>query len=397
MGMPAAELAPGQYAYEELLAACRRGDYRFAVLRAASGRLNYLLGIGPERLARLRAEARARGVGFLLLGSRVSGPRLRQRALHPVLEACLPLSTTRRAPSALFPGAEGIEIDKTMIKELGPEDPRTSDLSLVLIDPTRPPSEMEALAVRLESLFKSWGWPFPVRVFSRISGRHHRSEEDFLGTGEEYLRSMLPAGREFSPGELREALRELYATLNLPSRRLSGRDLFNGLATAVLFSASFSLGLGFHPVLPAVGFVFGVLGRYLARMRAGVAFRLGDTFIANAAALGLDAALGMAVMAGIINPAAGLGLRLGSIALGSLSHTLSKGALRLFLDKRFSTGQERRQAAGVLATSALNFLQGVVTSFVYAGSLAALGLQAGLCAMGLWLVFAPALRRKPAV
>ncbi len=382
-------LPPGLHSYDEIVSACRRGEYRFAVARAASGRLNYMPGITPEMLGRLRGAARESGVGFLLLGSRVSGPRLRQRSLHPVLEACLPLSNLRRAPSALFPGAEGIKIDKTRIKELSPEDPRTSDLSVILVSSRLSHEEMDCLAVRLEAEFGSWGWSFPVRVFSRVAGRRHQSEEDFIRTGKAYLRSLLPPGLEFSERELREALGELYCALNLPRKSLTWRDLGNGLATAALFSASFSLGLGFHPVLPAVGFLFGCLGRYLARMRAAVAFSLGDTFFANSAALAFDAALGAALMALVINPAAGLGLSLGRIALASALHTLSKGSLRLFLDKRFSSGHERRQAAGVLATSVLNFLQGAVTSFVYSGSALALGIQASFCALGLWLLFGP--------
>jgi len=394
--MPAEDLPPGCHPYEAIASACRRGDYAFASVRAASGRLNFLIGLSPERLERLSAEARRHAVGFLLVGSRVSGPRLRQRTLHPALAAGLPLKTRRRSASALYPGTEGVEIDKTAIKELGREDPRSSDLSVVLIDARRGPEALDALARELEAALSSWGWPFPVRVFSELLGRRHGSEEDFLATGEGYLQSLLPEGHAFSSEELREAVQELYLAVNLPRPWLGLRDLRNGLATAALFSASFSLGLGFHPVLPAVGFVFGALGRYLARLRAGVAFRWGDGWLANAAALLLDAALGAAVMAFVINPAAGLGLRLGAIVLASLSHTASKGSLRLFLDKRFSGRREREQAAGVLATSVLNFLQGVVTSFVYAGSSAAMGVQAALCGLGLFLVFSPAWRRLKA-
>lgn len=388
-----AATAPGKdYAYQDLVSACRKGAYPRCVVRTASGRLNYLLGLSRAQLNTLRQAAVEEGVGLILMGSRVSGPRLRQRSLHPILAACLPLKTERRAASALFPGSE-FEIDKTLIKDYGPEDPRTSDLSVILVDAKRSEAEMRGLAAELEARFQGLGH-FPVRFFARLASRYHRSEEEFLDTGRLYLRSLGPRSCAFAPEDLRSAMRELYLTLNLPKPLFNLGDLANGLAAAALLSASFSVGLGFHWVLPPTGFAFGFLGRYLARFRAWVAFSLGDGLWANAAALAADAALGSAVMGLILNPGAGLGLSWGAIVTGSVSHTLGKGSLRLWLDKRFSVGNDRRQGWGVLASALLNFLQGAVTSLVYAGSLAALSLQAGLCLLGLRLIFGPARRRS---
>src|SRR6185295_16040862 len=126
-------------------------------------------------------------------------------------------------------------------------------------------------------------------------------------------------------------------------RVLSWADAGNGVVQAALFTASFSMGLGYHHALPFIGFGFGLFGRYLARMRAWVAFYLGDGLFANACAMAFDAALGVSIV-----PATSLTLGAGKIIWGSVSHTLSRGALRLFFDKRFSTGHEGRQAFGVL-------------------------------------------------
>lgn len=380
--------------YEELLDLCRRGLYPSARVRAASGRLNLLLGVSPAQLAALRREAQARRVGLVLIGSRVSGPRARQRTLHPALEACLPLKTDRRAPSALFRGAQGVEIDKTAIKDYGPEDPRTSDLSIVLVDPRRSPAEAAALAEELEALFAAEGWGFPVRFFARLNDTLHRSEAEFQATGVRYLRGLMPPDAAFTDEQLRAALGELYTTVNMPRRLLGWGDVRNGAVTMALFAASFSLGLGFRwPLLP-IGFFFGLIGRYLARFRAAVATSFGDGLVSNASALAIDGLQGALIMGCLINPATGLGLPLRAVLTGSFSHTLAKGSLRLFLDKVYASGDERRQSRGVLLTAALNFLQGVVTSFVYAGSRAALALQAGLCLLGAALLFGPAVRRK---
>lgn len=390
--MPAT-ITGASYSYEEMRRACKEGRYPCVRIRTACGRANDLLGVSPQRLALLRRKAREAQVGFVVVGSRVSGPRLRQRTLHPALAACLPLKCDKRAASALFPGAEGVEIDKTVIKDFGPDDARTSDLSILLVDARRGPAELRVLAAELEGFFAAQGWGFPVRFFAELTGRLHREEDDFLETGERYLRGLLPPGTEFSGAQLREAMRELYFTVNLGRRALNAADLRNGAVTAALFCASFSLGLGFHFVLLPIGFLFGVFGRYLARMRAGVAFVLGDGVAANAAALLFDAAQGAAVMACVINPAAGLGLPLRVIVAGSLAHTLAKGSLRLFLDKAFSTGNEARQGGGVLLVNLLSFAQGVVTSFVYAGSRAAQAVQGLLCVAGAALLFGPAARR----
>lgn len=372
------------YAYEEVLEACAAGEYPSCEIRAASGRLNRLLGLDAAAFRRVRALARAHGVGLILVGSRVSGPRARQRTLHPALEA-MPLATDRRAASALDPGASGVRIEKTVIKEYGRADPRTSDLSVLLVDAARGDEERNALAVLLEAELNGLGLSFPVRVFTRLNGGPWRREEDFAAEGERYLRSLAPDA-PYSPAQLREAVAELYTTVNLRRPPLVAADWRNAALTALLFTASFSLGLGFHPVLPAVGAVFGLLGRYLSRLRAGVARRLGDGWLGNGAALLLDASIGAAVMGLLVVPAAGLPIPWRAVLTGSLSHTLAKGTLRLWLDKRHAGGTLARQGRGVLAVSALNFAQGVVTSLVYAGSTAAWCVQLAVCLLGAWLL-----------
>lgn len=379
------------YEYQEVLEACAAGEYPSCEIRAASGRLNRLLGLDASAFARVRALARAHGVGLILVGSRVSGPRARQRTLHPALEA-MPLSTDHRAASALDPGAVGVRIEKTVIKEYGRADPRTSDLSVLLVDAGRGDEQRSALAVLLEAELNGLGLSFPVRVFTRLNGGPWRREEDFVAEGEKYLRSLAP-GSAHSPEQLREAVAELYTTVNLRRPLLVGADLRNAALTAVLFSASFSLGLGFHPVLPAVGAFFGLLGRYLSRLRAGTARRLGNGWLGDGAALLLDAAVGASVMGLVVVPAAGLPIAWRAILTGSLSHTLAKGTLRLWLDKRYAGGTVTRQGRGVLVVSTLNFAQGVVTSLVYAGSTAAWCVQLGVCLLGAWLLLRD--RRRP--
>jgi hypothetical protein len=383
------------YAYDEVLEACAAGAYPSCEIRAASGRLNRLLGLDAAAYRRVEALARAHGVGLILVGSRVSGPRARQRTLHPAL-AAMPLATDHRAASAIDPGAAGVRIEKTVIKEYGRGDPRTSDLSVLLVCSRRGEAERAALAVALEAELNGLGLSFPVRVFTRLNGAPWRREEDFAAEGEAYLRELAPDA-PFTPAQRREAVAELYTTVNLRRPPLVAADWRNAALTAGLFTASFSLGLGLHPVLPAVGFAFGLGGRYLSRLRAGTARALGDGWLGNAAALALDASVGAGVMGLLVVPAAGLNIGWSAIAAGSLGHTLSKGTLRLWLDKRFASGTVARQSRGVLAVSALNFAQGVVTSLVYAGSTTARLVQFGVCLLGAWLLFSatPAPRRAP--
>ncbi len=203
------------WSYEEIVGACEEGRYPSCEIRAASGRLNRLLGLTRADLDWLEAEARARGAGLALLGSRVSGPRLRQRALHPALAAALPLRSSRREASILDSGAEGVDIDKTSIKDYGRADPRTSDLTVALID-ARTGAAREGLAADLERALNGRGWDFPVRVFAIWDGAVLRSEEDFLAAGELYLRVLAPEA-EFGRAQWRAALSELYFGVNLPS------------------------------------------------------------------------------------------------------------------------------------------------------------------------------------
>lgn len=389
---PVPARAGRDYSYEEIVELCRRSEYPHSVIRSASGRLNRLLGVEPALLRRLEAAARDAGVGLALVGSRVSGPRSRQRGLHPAL-ARLALSTRYRHASALLPSVQGVEIAKTSIKEYGPDDPRTSDLSVLVLDPRRSPEGAEALAADLEREFGAAAGRFRIRFFGALYGTLHRGEADWLATGERYLRTTLPEGVSMSPEELREGFRELYATLNVPRPSLGPADVRNGLVGAVLFSASVSPALGFHAVLPAVGFGFGLLGRHLARLKAWVAFSLGDGVAANAAAVLADAGIGAAVMACVINPLAGLGLSLERVLLGSVLHSQAKGPLRVFVDKTFSALPGRRQGTGVLVGMALNSVQVAVTGFVYAGRPWAVAVQGAFCAAGLWLLFGPPLRR----
>lgn len=380
-----------EYTYPEVLGACAAGEYPSCEIRAASGRLNPLLGVGRGAYKRMRELAALHGVGLILIGSRVSGPRSRQRTLHPALQV-LPLATRKRAASAIDPGAEGVRIDKTLIKEYGRHDPRSSDLSVFLVDPVRPRSALTAVAVTLERSFNELGLSFPVRVFEDLDGVALRREEDFVAEGAKYLAALAPEAG-FTLEQRREALGELYTTLNLPRPLLVAADWRNGALVAASFSASFSLGLGFHWCLPAVGFAFGLFGRYLARLRAGTARALGDGWAGNAAALALDAAIGASSMGLIVVPAASLPLGWGAIAAGSLTHTLAKGSLRLWLDKRFAAGALAGQSRGVAFTAALNFAQGALTSLVYAGSELAWALQLGVCAAGAALLFGPELAR----
>lgn len=201
------------WSYEEIVAACASGGYPSCEIRAASGRPNRLLGLTRADLDWVEEAARARGAGLALVGSRVSGPRLRQRSLHPALAAALPLRASRREASALDPGAEGVEIDKTAIKDFGRLDPRTSDLTIALID-ARTGEARAALASDLERALNGRGWDFPARVFSVWDGAVLRNEEDFRAAGELYLRALAPEAG-FSSEQWRAALAEMYFGVNL--------------------------------------------------------------------------------------------------------------------------------------------------------------------------------------
>lgn len=219
--MATSTLPPGRHAYDDILAGLRAGRYRFARIRAASGRLNFLIGVSPVQLRALRAAAREHGVGFALLGSRVSGPRSRQRNLKPALAQTLPLTARYRTPSATYPGAEGIVIDKTAIKEEGLRSVHTSDLSVILVDARRSREELARLAESLERRFAELGCSFPIKVFPGLEDSRFRDEGEFAAFGARHLARRLPPGRALAESALREGFAELYATLNLPRRELA--------------------------------------------------------------------------------------------------------------------------------------------------------------------------------
>lgn len=160
-----------------MLALCASGAYPSCPAVTAAGRPTRLLGLTRADVDFMEETARALGTSFVLLGSRVSGPRSRQRGLHPAL-AALPLKSARREASALSPGHE-LEIDKTSIKDYGRDDPRTSDLTAALVDP-RTGAPRRIAAEELERALDSRGWDFRARVFAVWDGAELRTAEDFL-------------------------------------------------------------------------------------------------------------------------------------------------------------------------------------------------------------------------
>ncbi|MDX6770602.1 MAG: hypothetical protein SF051_13795 [Elusimicrobiota bacterium] len=209
---------PGRrrWTYEEVVAACRRGEYPHTPIRAASGRENLLLGVAPKDYALMEARARESGAGLALIGSRVSGPRLRQRTLHPVLAHCLPLRGASRAPSALYAGVDaGLDLDKTVIKDYGREDHDSSDLGVVLLS-SRPPGELDGLAAAFEAEFSSFSEDFPVRVYSHVRGSRFADEPAFVAGICAKLRGGMPAEPVFSDEELAAGFREVYALVAPP-------------------------------------------------------------------------------------------------------------------------------------------------------------------------------------
>lgn len=376
--------------------AVRARQFRFARIRAASGRLNYFIGISPEQYAALKRAAYERGVGFIVLGSRVSGPRSRQQTLHPALACALPLSDNRRTASGTYPGAAGVLIDKTAIKEDGRESVYTSDVTVLLIDKSgRSPAALERTALALERDFRELDTSFPIKFFAAMQGRAFASEAELLSFGVRHLARNLPADRRFTDEELAAGFRELYCTINLPQNRFERGDAVNGAWNAVLTSISFSLALGFHPIVPLVGFSFGFCGRWLARFKAWITQAPADTPLRNAAALAADAVIGIGVMTLIVNPIGGYGIVLSRILGASVLHTLSKGSVRLALDKHFSQRDSSAQRAGVFLAIGINFLQGLATAYIYAGSGWATAVQIAAAAAGLGWVFLPCALRRP--
>lgn len=391
---PSSTLPAGAHTYDSILSGVRVGRYHFARVRTASGRLSMLIGISSRQLAAMEREARRHGLGLAFIGSRVSGPRARQRELHPVLLAALPLYSTKRTATSNYAGVEGVRIEKTAIKEFGGESIHTSDLTVFLVDPEgRSPERLQALAELIERRFMGLGCSFPIKVFPGYGGRSFGSEQDIERFGADYLQRCLPEDHGFTRLDLESAYRELFMTLNLPRSRFVRADVLNGLWNASLTTASFSIALGFHPVIPVVGFLFGLCGRYLARFKTWVTRDPADTVLTNSLALAADAAIGITVMACVIDPMAGLGIPLKRIVWASLLHTLSKGSLRLFLDKHFSKGALGSQKLGVFLVTTVNFLQGLTTAFIYSGSRTAVVLQAGMAVLGLALVYTNPLSR----
>ncbi|MEK7234467.1 MAG: hypothetical protein AAB268_11670 [Elusimicrobiota bacterium] len=318
------------------------GSRAGVVIRTGSGRRLALCGGGPEIVAFLQGQARRLEVGVILIG----GWGLPEGA-----------SPALAGPTAL------------------------------LVDARRSGAELEGAAAALQAELDCRGWS-EVRVCAGLRGRIQRCEDDVI----DELAALLAGGESsmFSPKQ--SLARELYFPINLPRRLLMPRDFGNGLLGAAVFSASFSFALGFHPIAPTLGFIYGLFGRYLGRARAGIAFALGNGPAGNAAAMAADGVHGVALMALVICPAAGLEISLRRIVWTSISHTLSKGALRLFLDKHFSVASHDRQALGVTISTLVDLCHGLTTNFLYAGSAAAGAIQAGLACWGVWIHFWP---RKP--
>ncbi|PCI36293.1 MAG: hypothetical protein COB53_10080 [Elusimicrobia bacterium] len=383
--MTTANLEPGTYTYKELLDGIRCGRWSFARIRSASGRLNFLIGITRQQLQFISREAKSRRIGLAIIGSRVSGPRSHQRSLHPALEKALPLHATKRVASYTYPGANGVKIDKTVIKEHGLDSVHTSDMSIVLIDPeNRPAEELERISERMEKRLKILGTSFPIKVFPGLDGKFFTSEAEILAHGARYLAKSAPSEKDEA---LRSAFSELYATINIAQPLFQRTDFINGLWGALLASVSFSIALGFHPVVPAVAFLFGLYGRYLARLKSWIAAAPVDTPWTNTLALAADAGIGLIAMAGIIVPAAQYGIPFERIAVASVLHTLSKGSIRLWFDKHFSQKNLDGQRKGVFLSLSVNFIIGLLTAYVYAGRIEAFAVQACIAAVGLVLVY----------
>lgn len=178
-----------------------------------------------------------------------------------------------------------------------------------------------------------------------------------------------------------------------PTPFILWEDVRNGALDAFLSAASFSLALGFHPIVPIVAFLDGMLGRHLSRLRWTIASRGGDTVIANGAALLTHIAIGVVKFGVFINPVAGYGISLGSILRVSFSNSLAKGSFRLVFDKAFGEQGERRRALGVAYASLLTFGQGLLCGMVYKGSSTATILHFSFALSGVGLLLVPSARR----
>ncbi|MBI5202922.1 MAG: hypothetical protein HY925_15120 [Elusimicrobia bacterium] len=170
-------------------------------------------------------------------------------------------------------------------------------------------------------------------------------------------------------------------------------DVRNGAIDAVLSTASFSVALGFHPVVPVVAFVDGMLGRHWSRLRWKIATEGGDGVGANAAALATHVAIGAAKFGLVVNPIAGYGIPLASVLRVSVANSLSKGTFKIAFDKAFAENGERHRAWGVCMASITSFGQGLLCGLVYKGHSLASSLQTGFAVFGVGLLLAPAAKR----
>ncbi|MBI4369261.1 MAG: hypothetical protein HY547_03415 [Elusimicrobia bacterium] len=391
--MKSSALPHGEHYFEDVLRDWRAGHYRFAQGRSASGRLHLIIGVSPEQWRQLRALAKKYNVALILSGSRVVGPRTRQVTFHPAIASAMPLEVNRRLPSLTYPAINNVRITKETIKELGFDNPLTSDINIEVLDPKRPPHEHRAIATAIAHEIKNLDFSFPVRVNYEMDGIRYVNEKNVLEQGVGFLKRNLPQGNAGSDRELEAAFQELYIPINLRRSLFSRHDFYNGVLLAALDSVSFGLTLGFHPIIPITGLIFGLIGRYLARLRSSIAFHWGDTVISNFLAILTDAAIGISLMTVIVNPIAGYGITLQSLAATSLRHTLARGTLRLFVDKIASVRPARIQALGVSLTITLNFFLGILTGYVYAGRPTAYALQTILAVMGTMIIFGPPLRK----
>jgi hypothetical protein len=380
-----ASLSPGEHVYEDIVAALRSRVLEFATLRSASGRKNHLIGLSQPQLTEMRRIAAEFGVELALYGSRVSGPRIRQRALHPVLARALPLKELARRSSSKYPGASGVEIKKTVIKEFGLEDPRTSDLTELVIDLLgRQSKVMREIGDALEDRFSHLGATFPIRVFAEPLDQRLQSRNDVRNFVARHLNSLLKGDHGFSRRQIAEAAEELFAFTGRGIVVLRWSDLLNGLLAAGTTSLSFSIVLGFHPVVPCVGFLMGLFGRHLARLRAYLCDH--GEHLAIHRGLIFDFLFGLFLMACIVNPIAGYGIHFGSVLMGSLLHSVSKGYVRLAIDLMFANGSFRQQALGVLVNTFVAVVLGLITSLAYTGSAWAYAAHLSIFILGVGLV-----------
>ena len=210
-------LPRGYHAYEAIREKIEKEVYRFAKITTLSGRINYLIGISPEELSIIAQAGRQDAVDLVFFGSRVSGPRCRQKTFNKVLDLALSLTETTRRATPTYPAVKGVELDKRFIREMGINDPRTSDLGVVLINrPGYSFDRVAAIAHDMEIRFRSLG-AFPIKVFPAIDGTSFESVPDFIGFGRDYLKGRLPPNADFSDREIEEAYAEICFALRFDS------------------------------------------------------------------------------------------------------------------------------------------------------------------------------------